>query len=96
MPAGSRPSPTCTSRSRTCTPAGDVAVEEGTFTGTHQGTLHSPAGDIVALRRMLHLVARPGDVLGDPAVVSQLRALVAARPELTAVAAGPTREELAA
>ena len=26
--------------------AGDVAVEEGTFTGTHQGTLHSPAGDI--------------------------------------------------
>ena len=26
--------------------AGDVAVEEGTFTGTHQGVLHSPAGDI--------------------------------------------------
>ena len=25
---------------------GDVAVEEGTFTGTHRGTLHSPAGDI--------------------------------------------------
>ncbi len=25
---------------------GDVAVEEGTFTGTHQGVLHSPAGDI--------------------------------------------------
>ena len=50
----------------------------------------------VALRRMLHLVARPGEVLGNPAVVSQLRALVDARPELTAVAAGPTREELAA
>ena len=26
--------------------AGDVAVEEGTFTGTHQGALHSPAGDV--------------------------------------------------
>jgi ketosteroid isomerase-like protein len=24
----------------------DVAVEEGTFTGTHHGVLHSPAGDI--------------------------------------------------
>jgi hypothetical protein len=24
--------------------ASDVAVEEGTFTGTHHGTLHSPAG----------------------------------------------------
>jgi predicted ester cyclase len=26
--------------------AGDLAVEEGTFTGTHDGVLHSPAGDI--------------------------------------------------
>ena len=26
--------------------AGDVAVEEGTFTGTHHGVLRSPAGDI--------------------------------------------------
>ena len=25
---------------------GDVAVEEGTFTGTHNGVLHTPAGDI--------------------------------------------------
>jgi steroid delta-isomerase-like uncharacterized protein len=25
---------------------GDVAVEEGTFTGTHQGVLRSPAGDV--------------------------------------------------
>jgi len=25
---------------------GDVAVEEGTFTGTHDGTLHTPTGDI--------------------------------------------------
>jgi steroid delta-isomerase-like uncharacterized protein len=25
---------------------GDIAVEEGTFTGTHGGVLHSPAGDI--------------------------------------------------
>jgi predicted ester cyclase len=26
--------------------SGDVAVEEGTFTGTHQGVLHSPNGDL--------------------------------------------------
>jgi ketosteroid isomerase-like protein len=26
--------------------AGDVAVEEGTFTGTHDGVLHTPAGGI--------------------------------------------------
>jgi steroid delta-isomerase-like uncharacterized protein len=26
--------------------AGDVAVEEGTFTGTHDGVLHTSAGDI--------------------------------------------------
>jgi len=26
--------------------AADVAVEEGTFTGTHQGVLHGPAGDV--------------------------------------------------
>jgi predicted ester cyclase len=26
--------------------AGEVAVEEGTFTGTHNGVLRSPAGDI--------------------------------------------------
>jgi steroid delta-isomerase-like uncharacterized protein len=26
--------------------AGDVAVEEGTFTGTHHGVLHGPAGDV--------------------------------------------------
>lgn len=25
---------------------GDVAVEEGTFTGTHDGVLHTPDGDI--------------------------------------------------
>ena len=30
---------------------GDVAVEQGTFTGTHQGVLHSPAGDIAATGR---------------------------------------------
>ncbi len=47
----------------------------------------------VALRRMLHLAARPSRVLGNPAVASQLRTLVEARPELTAVAAGPTRED---
>ena len=30
---------------------GDVVVEEGTFTGTHHGTLHSPAGDITPTGR---------------------------------------------
>ena len=30
---------------------GDVAVEEGTFTGTHDGTLHSPAGDLAPTGR---------------------------------------------
>jgi ketosteroid isomerase-like protein len=29
----------------------DVAVEEGTFTGTHDGTLHTPAGDIPSTGR---------------------------------------------
>ena len=29
----------------------DVAVEEGTFTGTHNGVLHSPMGDIPATGR---------------------------------------------
>ena len=31
--------------------AGDVAVEEGTFTGTHQGVLRNPAGDIAPTGR---------------------------------------------
>ena len=31
--------------------AGDVAVEEGTFTGTQHGALHSPAGDVPATGR---------------------------------------------
>ncbi len=30
---------------------GDVAVEEGTFTGTHHGILHGPAGDIAPTGR---------------------------------------------
>ena len=50
----------------------------------------------VTLRRMLHLIARPGEVLGNSAVVGQLRALVDVRPELTAPAAGPTRAEMTA
>ena len=32
---------------------GDIAVEEGTFTGTHHGTLHSPAGDIAPTGRQV-------------------------------------------
>ena len=35
--------------------AGDAAVEEGTFTGTHQGVLHSPAGDIPPTGRPITL-----------------------------------------
>jgi ketosteroid isomerase-like protein len=31
--------------------AGDVAVEEGTFTGTHNGVLHGPAGEITPTGR---------------------------------------------
>src|ERR1700746_2933061 len=31
--------------------AGDVAVEEGEFTGTHDGVLHSPAGEVPATGR---------------------------------------------
>jgi len=31
--------------------AGDVVVEEGTFTGTHHGVLRSPAGDIPSTGR---------------------------------------------
>jgi ketosteroid isomerase-like protein len=30
---------------------GDVAVEEGAFTGTHDGVLHTPAGDIAPTGR---------------------------------------------
>jgi steroid delta-isomerase-like uncharacterized protein len=30
---------------------GDVVVEEGTFTGTHNGVLHAPAGDVPATGR---------------------------------------------
>jgi len=30
---------------------GDVAVEEGTFTGTHHGVLHGPAGDVAPTGR---------------------------------------------
>jgi steroid delta-isomerase-like uncharacterized protein len=31
--------------------AGDVATEEGTFTGTHDGVLRTPAGDVPATGR---------------------------------------------
>ena len=35
--------------------AGDAAVEEGTFTGTHNGVLRSPAGDIAPTGRPVTL-----------------------------------------
>jgi ketosteroid isomerase-like protein len=34
---------------------GDVAVEEGTFTGTHDGFLHTPAGEIPPTRRPVEI-----------------------------------------
>ena len=34
---------------------GDVAVEEGTFSGTHNGILHTPTGDIPPTGRELSL-----------------------------------------
>jgi hypothetical protein len=48
------------------------------------------------LRRMIHFVPLPQDVIGNGAVRAALNALLAARPELTARAAGPRREEIAA
>jgi len=50
----------------------------------------------LALRRMIHLVSLPEDVIGNETVRTQLHALLAARPELTAWAAGPGREEITA
>jgi hypothetical protein len=35
--------------------AGEVAVEEGTFTGTHDGVLHGPAGDVAPTARAVRL-----------------------------------------
>ena len=34
----------------------DVAVEEGTFTGTHNGVLHSPMGDVPPTGRSVKLL----------------------------------------
>ncbi len=48
------------------------------------------------LRRMIHLIALPADVIGNEAVRAELDALLAVQPELTALAVGPTREEIAA
>jgi steroid delta-isomerase-like uncharacterized protein len=35
--------------------AGDVAAEEGTFTGTHDGVLHTPRGDVPPTGRSVSL-----------------------------------------
>ena len=48
------------------------------------------------LRRMIHLLALPKQVIGNQAVRAALDALLATRPELTAPAAGPSREQIAA
>jgi len=34
---------------------GDIAVEEGTFTGTHNGVLHGPLGDVPPTGRAVRL-----------------------------------------
>jgi predicted ester cyclase len=34
---------------------GDVAVEEGAFTGTHNGVLHDPMGDIPSTGRLVRI-----------------------------------------
>jgi predicted ester cyclase len=34
---------------------GDIVVEEGTFTGTHNGVLHGPAGDILPTGRPVRI-----------------------------------------
>ena len=49
----------------------------------------------LSLRRMIHLVSLPEDVIGNEAVRAELDALLTARPELIARAAGPSREEIA-
>ncbi|MBV9093362.1 MAG: hypothetical protein JO132_05730, partial [Streptosporangiaceae bacterium] len=48
----------------------------------------------VPLRRMIHMVSLPRQVIGDPAVVAALEALLAARPGLAAQSAGPSRDEI--
>jgi predicted ester cyclase len=34
---------------------GDVVVEEGTFTGTHEGVLHGPIGDVPPTGRLVRI-----------------------------------------
>lgn len=38
-----------------CHIIGDIAIEEGTFTGTHNGVLHGPAGDVPPTNRSVSL-----------------------------------------
>ena len=60
------------------------------------GAARTGAPVSLPLRRMIHLVSLPEDVIGNETVRTQLDALLAARPELTAPAAGPSREQIAA
>ena len=48
------------------------------------------------LRRMIHLLSLPKDVIGNEAIRAALSALLASHPELIARAAGPGREEMTA
>jgi len=60
------------------------------------GASRTTAPVALPLRRMVHMVALPKDVIGNEAVRAELGALLAVRPALTAPAAGPTREQVAA
>ena len=61
--------------------AGDVAVEEGTFAGTHDGVLHTPAGDVpptgrpVAIDYVQVLRFRDGDHVSFNLVFDRLMML---------------------
>ena len=45
---------------KACHIAGDVAVEEGTFTGTQNGILHNPQGDVPPTGRSVAVGVHPG------------------------------------
>ena len=79
---------------------GDVAVEEGTFTGTHDGVLHSPAGDIPPTGRPVRIGLHPGAPLPRRQArlvqpdVRPARDARTARPRPDACGDGLTRADL--
>lgn len=73
----------------------NVAVEEGTFTGTHQGVLHGPTGDVpatgrrVAIRYIQVIHFRDGQhasfnlMFDQLSLLDQLRSLSSPTPQQT-------------